>query len=60
MNTQTLRRFGPVERWHNPRAVFCSGVFCAVLGALAVLGVVFWVFQMIIRLLTHQNLSPLA
>jgi hypothetical protein len=54
MNTQTLRRFGHSERPHSPSALFYAGIFCAVLGALAALEVVFWAIQTIIRLLTHQ------
>jgi hypothetical protein len=53
MNTQILRRVGHTERRYNPN-LFYAGVFFAVLGALAALAVVFWAFQTIIQLLTHQ------
>jgi hypothetical protein len=58
MNTQILRRFDQTERAvpnvFVGAGVLCAGVFSAVLGALAALGVVYWAFETIIRLITHQ------
>jgi hypothetical protein len=52
MNTHILEKFG-IERRYSLSVLFL-GIFCGVLGALAALEIVFWAFQTIIRLLTHQ------